>query len=181
MLHATSPAAATPAGSPTAPRPPREAVAAQANLDDWIAAVSGSSVARPGADGAPFVVCNNIYKSYGSREVLRGVDFSVRRGEVVVIMGPSGSGKSTLLRLVNHLEHLDWGEITVGGEHVGYEKVGRLLKPKRDLAGARAAARIGMVFQGFNLFDHLTAIENVIETPIPVTARTTRGERGIWA
>ena len=83
-------------------------------------------------------------------------------------MGPSGSGKSTLLRLVNHLEQLDWGEITVGGAHVGYQKVNQTLKPVRDLARARAEARIGMVFQSFNLFDHLTAIENVIEAPIRV-------------
>jgi polar amino acid transport system permease protein len=132
----------------------------------WIASVSRAEPQE--SDEAPFVVCRNIYKSYGSREVLRGVDLNVRRGEVVVVMGPSGSGKSTLLRLVNHLEQLDWGEITVGGAHVGYQKINQTLKPVRDLARARAEARIGMVFQNFNLFDHLTAIENVIEAPIHV-------------
>ena len=84
-------------------------------------------------------------------------------------MGPSGSGKSTLLRLVNHLEPLDQGEITVDGKYVGYaRKAGGELAPTRNLARARADARIGMVFQHFNLFDHLTALENIIEAPIRV-------------
>ena len=74
-----------------------------------------------------------------------------RKGEVVVIMGPSGSGKSTLLRLVNHLEALDWGEIQVEGKYVGYRMRNKMLRPIRDLAKARADARIGMVFQHFNL------------------------------
>ena len=120
------------------------------------------------ANDEPFVVCRNVHKSYGEREVLRGVDFSIKRGEVVAILGPSGSGKSTLLRLINHLEHMDWGEITVDGKYVGYDKVNNLLKPKRNLAKARAEARIGMVFQSFNLFDHLTALENVMEAPVQV-------------
>jgi polar amino acid transport system permease protein len=85
-----------------------------------------------------------------------------------VIMGPSGSGKSTLLRLVNHLEALDWGEIQVEGKYVGYRLRNKMLRPIRDLAKARAEARIGMVFQHFNLFDHLTALENVMEAPLRV-------------
>jgi polar amino acid transport system permease protein len=93
----------------------------------------------------------------------------IKRGEVVVLMGPSGSGKSTLLRLVNHLEPLDWGQITVDGKYVGYEKqIGGGLRPTRNLAKARADARIGMVFQHFNLFDHLTALENIVEAPVHV-------------
>ena len=83
-------------------------------------------------------------------------------------MGPSGSGKSTLLRLVNHLEALDWGEITVGGRMSATAGPGGGFKPARDLAKARAEARIGMVFQQFNLFDHLTALENIIEAPMRV-------------
>ena len=109
-----------------------------------------------------------MWKAYGGREVLRGIDLTVARGEVVTIMGPSGSGKSTLLRMVNHLEALDRGEMLVAGKHVGYRKVDGVLRPMRDLAKARAEARIGMVFQHFNLFDHLTALENVIEAPIRV-------------
>src|SRR6202012_317029 len=117
---------------------------------------------------APFVVLHNVQKSYGNREILRGIDVQIKRGEVVVIMGPSGSGKSTLLRLVNHLEHLDDGAILVTGDYVGYRQQGDQLRPMRDLAKARANARIGMVFQHFNLFEHLTALENVMEAPIHV-------------
>jgi polar amino acid transport system permease protein len=126
------------------------------------------NASQRGNDDVPCVVCRNVQKSYGAREVLRGLDLTVNHGEVLAIMGPSGSGKSTLLRLINHLEHLDWGEIKVEGRHVGYEKAGGGLRPSRDLAKARAEARIGMVFQNFNLFDHFTAIENVIEAPVRV-------------
>ena len=119
-------------------------------------------------DDAPFVVCRDVCKAYGKREILRGVDFDVRRGEVVVVMGPSGSGKSTLLRLINHLEPLDRGEITVAGKLVGYRREKGALKPVHDLARARVDARIGMVFQHFNLFDHFTAMQNVMEAPITV-------------
>jgi polar amino acid transport system permease protein len=132
----------------------------------WLAAISSGEEA--GAARSPFVVCANVWKSYGAREVLRGVNLSVDRGEVITIMGPSGSGKSTLLRMINHLERMNSGEVLVGGKHVGYRLVEGGLRPTRDLAGARAAARIGMVFQHFNLFDHLTALENVIEAPIQV-------------
>jgi polar amino acid transport system permease protein len=133
---------------------------------NWIRKVT----ARAGNEAThePFVTFRNVHKAYGSREVLRGIDLEVRKGEVVVIMGPSGSGKSTLLRLVNHLEALDWGEIQVEGKYVGYRMRDKVLRPIRDLAKARAAARIGMVFQHFNLFDHLTALENVMEAPLRV-------------
>ena len=119
-------------------------------------------------DNAPFVVCRDVRKAYGKREVLRGIDLVVKRGEVVVLMGPSGSGKSTLLRLVNHLEQLDGGEITVEGKPIGYERRQGALRPVRDVARARAEARIGMVFQHFGLFDHLTALGNVMEAPVQV-------------
>jgi polar amino acid transport system permease protein len=115
-----------------------------------------------------FLTCRNVWKSYGQREILRSLDLTVARGEVVALMGPSGSGKSTLLRLINHLEVIDWGEITVNGRHVGYQKVGTHFKPQRDLARARAEARIGIVFQHFNLFSHMTAIQNIVEAPIRV-------------
>lgn len=119
--------------------------------------------------GEEFVVCRNVQKSYGNREILKGVDFTVKHGEVVVLMGPSGSGKSTLLRLINHLEAMDWGEILVAGRPVGYEQIpGGGWKPVRRLAQARAEARISMVFQQFNLFEHLTALENIVEAPVRV-------------
>jgi polar amino acid transport system permease protein len=120
------------------------------------------------AASAPFVICRDVRKSYASREILRGLDFSVDRGQVLVIMGMSGSGKSTLLRLINHLEGLDGGEIEVDGKYVGYVRSNGVLRPVRNLAKARADARIGMVFQQFNLFEHLTALENVVEAPVHV-------------
>jgi polar amino acid transport system permease protein len=83
-------------------------------------------------------------------------------------MGPSGSGKSTFLRLINHLESVDGGEILVEGEHVGYKQVGEALKPTDHLDRARAKARIGFVFQHFNLFDHLPVIDNVTIAPTAV-------------
>jgi polar amino acid transport system ATP-binding protein len=109
----------------------------------------------------PLVRCLNVHKRFGEVEVLRGVDAEVARGEVVVLCGPSGSGKSTLLRCINHLERLDDGRIYVDGELVGYrEQNGKLVEDKeREIARKRAA--IGMVFQRFNLFPHLTALENV--------------------
>ena len=129
------------------------------------------------APNASFLVCRDVRKSYHRREILRGIDLTVREGEVVVIMGPSGSGKSTLLRLINHLEPLDGGEITVEGRHVGYARRRGRLVPTRDLAGARARARIGMVFQQFNLFQHLSALDNVAEAPVQVYGATRTAAR----
>ncbi len=146
---------------------------------NWVAEMEPEQTATRADEVAPFVVCKNVWKSYGTREVLRGVDLIVNRGEVIAILGPSGSGKSTLLRLINHLERLDWGEITVAGRYVGYDKVGNALRPRRDLAKCRADARIGMVFQHFNLFDHLTALENIIEAPIRVYGQDPAAARAL--
>jgi polar amino acid transport system permease protein len=160
---------------PTTPKSTTSTVAEFASLSAVASTAlsfsTGPCTAKDGARAAsnePYLVCRNVWKSYGSREVLRSVDLTVYRGEVVTIIGPSGSGKSTFLRLINHLETLDWGEIHVDGEYVGYEKQGNRLRPSRNLAKARARARIGMVFQHFNLFDHLNALENVCEAPIRV-------------
>jgi polar amino acid transport system permease protein len=144
----------------------------------WMDSLQASRTESSAPD-QPFVLCRNVQKSYGDKEILRGIDLFVRRGEVVVLMGPSGSGKSTLLRLVNHLEPLDWGEITVDGQYVGYQKnqIGDGVKPTRNVAKARADARIGMVFQHFNLFDHLTALENIMEAPIHVYGEATEKMR----
>jgi polar amino acid transport system ATP-binding protein len=110
----------------------------------------------------------DVHKRFGRLEVLRGVTTDVARGEVVVIIGPSGSGKTTFLRCINHLERVDGGKIYVDGELVGYrEKNGRLVED-REAEVARKRAAIGMVFQRFNLFPHLTALGNVIEAPLRV-------------
>jgi polar amino acid transport system permease protein len=154
---------------------PAEAVSPTA----WMDTLSASQADGNAAD-VPFVVCRNVQKSYGSKQILCGLDLTIKRGEVVVLMGPSGSGKSTLLRLVNHLEQLDWGEITVDGKYVGYVKqAGDRLVPTRNLAGARADARIGMVFQHFNLFDHFTALENIMEAPVRVYGEATEKTRAL--
>ncbi len=110
----------------------------------------------------------DVQKRFGRLEVLRGVTMDVERGEVVVVIGPSGSGKTTFLRCINHLERVDSGHIYVDGELVGYrEKNGRLVED-REAEVARKRAAIGMVFQRFNLFPHLTALGNVVEAPMRV-------------
>lgn len=119
----------------------------------------------------------NLHKSFGSLKVLNGISLSIAKGEVVCVIGPSGSGKSTLLRCLNFLERPDSGTIQIAGEPAYYDVVdGRqVLHPKRRIANVRA--RLGMVFQEFNLFPHLTALENVIEAPIHV--RGVRREQAI--
>ena len=119
--------------------------------------------------GTPAMVrIRGLRKRFGAKEVLCGIDMDVRPGSVMCIIGPSGSGKSTLLSCINHLERIDGGRMWVGGELVGYrEHGGRLYElPERLVAGMRA--RIGMVFQHFNLFPHMTALQNIIEAPIRV-------------
>jgi polar amino acid transport system ATP-binding protein len=109
-----------------------------------------------------------IVKRFGHLTVLNGIDFVVKRGQVVVIIGPSGSGKTTLLRCINHLEKIDDGRIYVDGELVGYRIANG--KPVEDSEAniARMRSKVGFVFQRFNLFPHMTALENVIEAPIHV-------------
>jgi polar amino acid transport system ATP-binding protein len=114
----------------------------------------------------------SVHKRFGSLEVLKGVDLAVRAGEVTVILGPSGSGKSTLLRTINHLEKVDRGRISVDGALVGYRRSGdRLYElPEREILKQRT--RIGFVFQSFNLFPHLTVVENIVEAPVSVLKRS---------
>ena len=111
------------------------------------------------------VVADNVGKKFGHLEVLKGVNLSVDRGEVTCLLGPSGSGKSTLLRCINHLERIDSGRLFVDGDLVGYRQEGRVLHELDAKSVARQRAKIGMVFQRFNLFPHMTALENVMEAP----------------
>ncbi len=168
-------------GSSPAIAAPRPETAAERSAHGllWREHLLAASPRQADQEARPFVVCDNVCKSYGGREVLRNLDLIVRRGEVVTIIGPSGSGKSTLLRLINHLEHVDWGEIKIDGQYVGYEKRGNALRPIRDLAKARADARIGMVFQQFNLFNHLTAVQNISEAPIQVYGEEPKRARSL--
>src|SRR5207248_7570913 len=106
--------------------------------------------------------------SFGRLEVLRGVDLEVQPREVLCIIGPSGSGKSTFLRCINHLEKIDAGRLSVDGELVGYVQRGDKLYELSDREVCRKRSEIGMVFQHFNLFPHMTALENLMEAPIQV-------------
>jgi polar amino acid transport system ATP-binding protein len=109
-----------------------------------------------------------VHKRFGSLEVLRGVNLQVTKAEVLVLIGPSGSGKSTLLRCINHLEKIDAGHIYIDGQLLGYREVNGRLIEEPEARVARVRATIGIVFQRFNLFPHLTALANVIEAPIHV-------------
>ncbi|MEI7653895.1 MAG: amino acid ABC transporter ATP-binding protein [Actinomycetota bacterium] len=117
---------------------------------------------------SPMIHTVGVRKSYGMIDVLRGVTMSVARGEVACLIGPSGSGKSTFLRCINHLEKHDAGVLSVDGSFVGYEQRGAKLYELNDKEICAERARIGMVFQRFNLFAHLTALENITLGPIRV-------------
>jgi len=120
----------------------------------------------------PLVRAVNVSKSFGHVEVLQGIDLEVAPGEVVCLLGPSGSGKTTFLRCINHLERIDGGRIWVDGELIGLAERGGRLHRLTDRQIAEQRRDIGMVFQRFNLFPHMTALENVVEAPVKV-----RGER----
>jgi polar amino acid transport system ATP-binding protein len=111
------------------------------------------------------VEVHDVHKWYGTHRVLDGVDLSVRPGEVTVILGPSGSGKSTLLRVVNHLEKPEIGHVSINGELIGVRRHGDRLKELSERAILAQRSRIGFVFQNFNLFPHLTVLENVAAAP----------------
>ncbi len=120
------------------------------------------------AGSGPMVLAEGLHKSFGRLEVLRGIDLQVERQEVLCMIGPSGSGKSTLLRCINHLEKINAGRLWVDGELVGYRQNAGKLYELREREICAKRAEIGMVFQQFNLFPHMTVRENVIEAPIRV-------------
>jgi polar amino acid transport system ATP-binding protein len=120
------------------------------------------------ATGIPMVLAEAVSKSFGSNEVLKSISLQVRRGEVMCLVGPSGSGKSTFLRCINHLERVSSGRLSVDGQLVGYREAGGKLYELNPKESARQRRDIGMVFQRFNLFPHMTALENVMEAPVLV-------------
>jgi polar amino acid transport system ATP-binding protein len=118
--------------------------------------------------GAPMVKAEAVHKSFGRLEVLQGIDLEVSPKEVMCIIGPSGSGKSTFLRCINHLEKIDAGRLSVDGELVGYRQRGNKLYELPDSEVCKKRSEIGMVFQRFNLFPHMTALDNIMEAPLLV-------------
>ncbi|MGW6584525.1 MULTISPECIES: amino acid ABC transporter ATP-binding protein [Streptomyces] len=119
------------------------------------------------------VHAHGVRKHFGKLEVLKGIDLTVERGQVCCLLGPSGSGKSTFLRCINHLEKIDGGTLAVEGELVGYRRRGARLHELREKEIAAHRRDIGMVFQRFNLFPHLTAEQNVMEAPVRVSGTST--------
>jgi polar amino acid transport system ATP-binding protein len=118
--------------------------------------------------GEPMVKAEGIHKYFGRLHVLCGIDLEVTSGEVMCVIGPSGSGKSTFLRCINHLEKIDSGRLWVDGHLVGYRQRGEKLHEMRESEVAAQRRDIGMVFQRFNLFPHMTALENIMEAPVQV-------------
>ena len=118
------------------------------------------------------VRAERIHKRFGTNQVLKGIDLSVQRGEVMCLLGPSGSGKSTFLRCINHLEKINAGRLSVDGELVGYREANGKLYELHERVIARKRREVGMVFQHFNLFPHMTALQNVMLAPVMV-----RGQR----
>ncbi len=131
----------------------------------------------PAAERAPLVIAEQVLKRFGHLEVLKGIDMTVMPGEVACLLGPSGSGKSTFLRCINHLEKIDGGRLSVDGHLVGYRQKGAKLYELKDSEVAVRRRDIGMVFQRFNLFPHMTALRNVMEAPVQVLGKNRKQAR----
>ncbi|MEV6612418.1 amino acid ABC transporter ATP-binding protein [Streptomyces sp. NPDC051051] len=137
------------------------------------APAAGSGVTHETRPAA--VEVHDVHKWYGAHRVLDGVELTVRPGEVTVVLGPSGSGKSTLLRVINHLEKPEIGHVSLNGELIGVRRHGERLKELSERAILAQRGRIGFVFQNFNLFPHLTVLDNVAAAPV-ATGKLTRPE-----
>jgi polar amino acid transport system ATP-binding protein len=137
-------------------------------MADILSDASSTAIDMSSMERRPMLEVSGISKSFGVARVLNEVSLSVAPGEVVVVIGPSGSGKTTLLRCINLLEDYERGTIAVDGEPIGYRRKGneRIRMSERDIAAARA--RIGMVFQSFNLFPHMTVLQNIVAAPVRV-------------
>ncbi|HEU4336629.1 MAG TPA: amino acid ABC transporter ATP-binding protein [Nocardioides sp.] len=131
----------------------------------------------PGTTATPMVEAVGVRKSFGRTEVLKGIDLTVRPGEVTCLIGPSGSGKSTFLRCINHLETIDGGRLSVNGHLVGYRQKGDRLHELKPREVAAKRREIGMVFQRFNLFPHLTAEQNIMHAPVLVRGEPKKAAR----
>ncbi|GAB3493914.1 amino acid ABC transporter ATP-binding protein [Nocardiopsis coralliicola] len=149
--------------------------------DETGAAAGSAGESAQSKPDAPMVVAEGVHKSFGRLHVLRGIDLTVHRGEVTCVVGPSGSGKSTFLRCINHLEKITAGRLWVNGRLMGYRQSGGKLYELHDRQVAEQRRDIGMVFQNFNLFPHMTALGNVIEAPVQVKreGKAEARERGL--
>jgi polar amino acid transport system ATP-binding protein len=132
----------------------------------------GLTVNVTGSGQVPMVLAEAVHKSFGHLEVLKGIDMTVMPGQVSVLLGPSGSGKTMFLRCINHLEKINGGRLSVDGVLVGYRQRGEKLYELRDKEVAARRREIGMVFQSFNLFPHMTAIGNIMEAQVQVLGRS---------
>jgi polar amino acid transport system ATP-binding protein len=136
--------------------------------DGWERNAFDAGAGTGGEQARLMVKAEQVHKWFGPAHVLKGIDLEVRRREVMCVVGPSGSGKSTFLRCINHLENVDAGRLSVDGRLVGYRQRGERLHEMHEKEIAQQRRDIGMVFQRFNLFPHMTAIENVMEAPCRV-------------
>jgi polar amino acid transport system ATP-binding protein len=126
---------------------------------------------QPISSPLPMVDARNVRKHFGTHQVLKGINLEVGAGQVMCLLGPSGSGKSTFLRCINHLERIDGGRIYVDGELIGYTQRGDRAREMKSREIAAQRRSIGMVFQRFNLFPHLTALENITEAPVGIAGQ----------
>jgi len=136
---------------------------------EWPASVSLATAAADSISAEPMVRSEQVWKSFGRLDVLKGIDLTVYPQQTLVLLGPSGGGKSTFLRCVNHLEKIDAGRLWVDGELMGYRQKGDVLHEMKIKDVAKQRSKIGMVFQRFNLFPHMTAIQNVMFAPVHVS------------